>query len=108
MIAKQRLYLTADKSAVVREGDEAAATLYATPGDEIPDSAAEKFGLVDGGLPKSGTSSAPAKPKGKTVKPASENKAAKAGATKDTLPSETKGAAAPVVPPATPPASAAK
>lgn len=50
-ICAQRLYLTADKSTLVAEGDERAATLYATPGDEIPASAAETFGLIDGALP---------------------------------------------------------
>ncbi|WP_346915054.1 helix-hairpin-helix domain-containing protein [uncultured Roseibium sp.] len=54
MIAKQRLYLTADKKTAVAEGDKRAAFLYAVPGDEIPDSAAKQFGLVDGGLPKPG------------------------------------------------------
>lgn len=51
VICAQRLYLTADKAAVVAEGDERAAFLYATPGDEIPASAAELFGLIDGALP---------------------------------------------------------
>lgn len=52
MIAKQRLYLTDNRDALVAEGDERGATLYAAPGDEIPDDAAERFGLVDGDLPK--------------------------------------------------------
>ncbi|MBB5987426.1 hypothetical protein [Sphingobium lignivorans] len=51
IFAKQRLFLTADGAALVAEGDPAGATLYAAPGDEIPASAAEKFGLVDGDLP---------------------------------------------------------
>lgn len=51
MRAKERLYLTADKEALVRAGDDAAAFLYVNIGDEIPDSAAEMFGLVDGALP---------------------------------------------------------
>ncbi|WP_034157919.1 hypothetical protein [Sphingomonas sp. ERG5] len=50
MKAKTRLYLTADRLALVLEGDTRAATLYATPGDDIPDSAAERYGLVDGAL----------------------------------------------------------
>ncbi|SCW61726.1 hypothetical protein SAMN02927924_01690 [Sphingobium faniae] len=50
MFAKQRLYLTADRSALVAEGNAAAAFLYAAPGDEIPESAARRFGLVDGEL----------------------------------------------------------
>ncbi|WJS05198.1 helix-hairpin-helix domain-containing protein [Roseibium aggregatum] len=54
MYAKQRLYLTAKKDKVVAEGDKNAAFLYAAIGDEIPDSAAKQFGLVDGGLPEKG------------------------------------------------------
>lgn len=50
MHAKERLYLTADKSRLVRHGDPKAAFLYASLGDEIPQSAADKFGLVDGKL----------------------------------------------------------
>ena len=48
--AKQRLYFNAAKDALVPEGHEDAASLYANTGDEIPDSAAERFGLVDGDL----------------------------------------------------------
>ncbi len=48
MFAKVRLYLSACATALVLEGDPRGATLYAAPGDEIPDSAVEKFGLVDG------------------------------------------------------------
>ncbi len=48
MRAKTRLYLTADRAALVREHDPRAATLYAAIGDEIPDSAVARFGLVDG------------------------------------------------------------
>jgi predicted flap endonuclease-1-like 5' DNA nuclease len=49
--ARQRLYLTGDKSRVVAEGDKRASFLFAVPGDEIPESAAARFGLVDGRLP---------------------------------------------------------
>lgn len=52
MFAKARLYHNADKSKLVHEGNEEAAFLYATPGDEIPESAAEMYGLVNGDLPK--------------------------------------------------------
>lgn len=52
MIAKARLFLTADSKALVAEGDPKGATLYCAPGDEIPESAAKMFGLVDGDLPK--------------------------------------------------------
>ena len=50
MHAKERLYITADKMRLVAEGDPAGAFLYAAPGDTIPDSAVEMFGLIDGGL----------------------------------------------------------
>lgn len=50
MRARERLYLTADRDRVVRAGDPKAAFLYASEGDEIPDTAAAKFGLVDGRL----------------------------------------------------------
>ena len=51
MQAQERLYLTEKKDKLVGEGDKRAATLYAVPGDEIPDAAAEKFGLKEGKLP---------------------------------------------------------
>lgn len=50
MKCTQRLYLTADRKRVVPAGDKKAASLYAVPGDEIPQSAADRFGLVDGHL----------------------------------------------------------
>lgn len=50
MKALQRLYLSEDRSLLVAEGDARAASLYAGVGDEIPESAVEKFGLEDGGL----------------------------------------------------------
>ncbi|WP_339745589.1 hypothetical protein [uncultured Maricaulis sp.] len=62
MKATQRLFLTATKLALVAEGDPLAAFLYAAPGDDIPDSAVDRFGLVDGGLPKKGGKSAPPSP----------------------------------------------
>lgn len=52
MFAKSRLFHTADKSALVHEDSEDAAFLYANTGDEIPESAAELYGLVDGDLPE--------------------------------------------------------
>lgn len=51
MVATERLYLTADRKRLVREGDRRAATLYCTPGTQIPASAVALFGLVDGTLP---------------------------------------------------------
>jgi len=50
MKAMERLWFTADKERLVGEGDPEAATLYAAVGDEIPESAAERFGIVDGRL----------------------------------------------------------
>jgi len=54
MKCKARLFLTAAKDALVPEGHADAAFLYASPGDEIPDSAVALFGLVDGDLPAEG------------------------------------------------------
>ncbi|AEQ50758.1 helix-hairpin-helix domain-containing protein [Pelagibacterium halotolerans] len=48
MKAAERIYLNADKSRAVPEGHKDAAFLYAAIGDEIPDSAAEKYRLTDG------------------------------------------------------------
>lgn len=50
MKCTQRLYLTDNKKKLVGEGDPKATSLYAVPGDEIPESAAEQFDLVDGHL----------------------------------------------------------
>src|SRR3546814_20130292 len=47
MIAQERLYLTRDRKTLVGDGDKRAAELYATPGTEIPESAAKLFGLTD-------------------------------------------------------------
>lgn len=61
MNAKDRLYLTADQSKLVREGDPEGATLYCAPGDQIPESAIALFGLVDGtigGKPQRGAKQA--------------------------------------------------
>lgn len=51
MVAAMRLCLTADRDELVAEDDPRAAFLYASVGDEIPQSAVEKFGLVEGKLP---------------------------------------------------------
>lgn len=68
MFATARLFLNAEKSKLVHEGSEEAAFLYAAPGDEIPESAAEMFGLVDGDLPgtkgRSGSANKGGEPKG--------------------------------------------
>ena len=72
-IAKVRLFHNADKTKLVHEGDEAA-FLYANTGDEIPDTACELYGLVDGDLADA------AEPAPKLT--AAEKKAAKAAADK--------------------------
>jgi hypothetical protein len=43
--ADRRLWLTADRDAVVEDGDPAAAFLLAPPGGEIPMTEAERLGL---------------------------------------------------------------
>lgn len=48
MHAQERIYLTADKTMAVAAGDKRAAFLYAAIGDEIPQSAADVLGIVDG------------------------------------------------------------
>lgn len=78
MKCTERLYLTKGRDRVVGEGDKRAAFLYATPGDEIPASAAEKFGLKDGGLPE--TKAKPAAADKEKAPPA--NKGGKAPADK--------------------------
>lgn len=89
MKAKVRLYLTANGKALVDEGDPKGASLYAAPGDEIPESAVELFGLVDGGLKgakaKSGDAGA-AKPK----TAAGKAKEAAPGEDKEAAPGEDK------------------
>lgn len=86
MLAQMRLFLTADVAAaiLVAESDPRAASLYAAVGDEIPDSAAERFGLVDGKLPdvpnvKLPSTPAPvkAKPSGRTPSAGKKSAASK-------------------------------
>lgn len=60
--ADRRLWLNADRTEVVEDGDPAAAFLLASPGTEVSDADAEKYGLK--------------------AKPAAANKAAKARANK--------------------------
>ncbi len=73
-IAAQKLFLNANKTELVIEGDDRAAFLYATEGDEIPAEMAEQFGLVDGALPEA----KPARKKAET-KPAGEPETKDAG-----------------------------
>lgn len=46
MKADKRLYLNADRSKVVEEGDPEAAYLFAAEGAEVPDAEAKKYGLM--------------------------------------------------------------
>lgn len=54
MQATRHIYLTADRTRVVLEGDPAGAFLYAAPGDEIPDEAAKRLRIGPDGLPLDG------------------------------------------------------
>ena len=47
MIVTERLYLTADRKKVVKEGDPKAAFLLAAPKQELPDIVARQYGLLD-------------------------------------------------------------
>ncbi|MFZ5749095.1 MAG: hypothetical protein ACOY45_15730 [Pseudomonadota bacterium] len=96
MKAMERLYLTADRRALVRQGDPAAATLYAVPGDTIPDSAAERFGLVDGTIKPNAMESGaavPVKPPKAKAARAAAGKQAPAPANKEAPAGEDKGEA---------------
>ena len=62
MIAKERIYLTADKAKAVPHGDKAAAFLLVGEGSEIDPRDAEKYGLVDGRMPAPGVVSSPSPP----------------------------------------------
>lgn len=72
----ERLWYTADKSRVVKDGDVAAAFLLGGPGQVIDMAEAERLGLVD--TPKKGKKPAPNKkkepPADKGVKFPPENK----------------------------------
>ena len=50
MTAAMRMCLTADRERLVPAGSEEAAFLYASVGDDIPESAVERFGLVHADL----------------------------------------------------------
>lgn len=78
IICQERMYLNTDKTKVVGEGKDAA-FLYASKGDTIPQSAAERFGIEDGKLPKGGKKSKAAPPN-KEKKPAEDKSGAKGDA----------------------------
>ena len=48
MRVRERLFITADGSRLVHEGDPAARYLWAPPGAEVSDAKAEGFGIVNG------------------------------------------------------------
>jgi len=52
MTAQQRMYLSGSSDKLVPHGHKEAAILYATPGTEIPEEAAKRFGLHNGYLTK--------------------------------------------------------
>lgn len=89
--ARQKLFLTADKQALVGEGDARAAFLFALPGDLIRAQEHDRFGLVDGALAVAETEAEPEaeseaepkrQPKAKPVL-APETKPARAPETKE-------------------------
>jgi hypothetical protein len=59
MIAKQRIYLTADKSKAVAHGDRTAAFLLVGEGSEVDPKDAAKYGIMDGRLPAPGAAPSP-------------------------------------------------
>lgn len=56
----RKLWLTADKERVVEDGDPAGAFLFATPGDEVSDEDAKRYGLKAKGKPADKQAPAPA------------------------------------------------
>lgn len=47
MVATERLYLTADRKTVVKDGDDRAAHIFAAKGQPISDVVARQYGLLD-------------------------------------------------------------
>ncbi len=76
MKATERLYLTAKRDRVVREGDLEAAFLWRTPGKDITPADAKKFGITGGALAVEDEPEA--EPEEKAVEAAPENKAVEA------------------------------
>jgi hypothetical protein len=52
IVMKERLWLTADRSRLVKEGDAEAAFLYCIPGHTVSDIEAWRYGIVEGCLPR--------------------------------------------------------
>ena len=53
MDVREKMWLTADRSRVVKDGDPEAKFLYATPGMNLQPHEADRFGIVDGTVPSS-------------------------------------------------------
>ena len=51
-IVDRKLWLTADKDQVVEDGDPGASFLFASPGDEVTDEDAKRYGLKGGAKPQ--------------------------------------------------------
>ena len=64
--ATERLYLTADKERVVKEGDPDAAFLFVTPGKEISAEDAKRYGIKEAAKPANKEAEAPANKSGVT------------------------------------------
>lgn len=65
-IAKEKLYLNADQTKVVEEGDPEAAFLFTTPGKRVSKEDAERLGLVKKAEPKADKAKAAPANKAKT------------------------------------------
>jgi hypothetical protein len=79
-VTKERLWLNADKSRVVKDGDPEAAFLLASPGKEVPAEDVERYGLAPkASKGKGAKDGAPdAQAEGKAVAEPPANKAVKA------------------------------
>lgn len=58
--ADRKLWLTADREQVVEDGDPDAAFLFASPGDEVSDEDAKRYGVKAKAKPADKQASAPA------------------------------------------------
>lgn len=81
-ISDRRLYLTADRNAVVEEGDPAAAYLLVGVGGEVSTAVANRYGLADQSTPKAKEP----EPEGKEPADAPEQKAVAPAANKAVQP----------------------
>lgn len=63
----ERLYLTADRERVVKEGDPAAAFLFATPGKDVSAEDAKRYGIKEAAKPADKAAPAPENKSGVTL-----------------------------------------